>query len=752
MTDRSKWWTSCLLALSFACLLAVGSARAADEEWSPASPRLASKWVDDVSPKDVHAEYPRPQLVRGSTSWKNLNGLWQYSIAPREAGQPSNFDGRILVPYPVESALSGVKKRVGPEKCLWYHRSFEVPGTWRGDRVILRFEAIDWLAQVWVNGEKAGKHKGGYDAFSFDITDMLDESGPQEVVVKVWDPSDAGNQPRGKQVRHPGGIMYTPSTGIWRTAWLESVPASHIQDLDIRTDLAGGTATVTAACAGDDGATVVATALEEGEEVATAEGEPGEALQLSIDDPRAWGPEDPFLYDLRVVLKRDGETIDRVESYFGMRDVSLGKGPNGKTRLMLNGEVCFMTGMLDQGFWPSGLYTAPTDEALRYDIEVTRKLGFNMLRKHVKVEPKRWYYWCDKLGVLVWQDMASGDNATEEAKEQFQRELREMVQEYDNHPSIVTWVIFNEAWGQHDTGRLTKLVKDWDPTRLIDSASGWDDRGTGDVKDIHSYPGPGATSPEEDRAAVVGEYGGLGLPIQGHTWQEKENWGYKGFETREALTEAMVSKLRQVRMNAAQPGLSAAVYTQVSDVETECNGVMTYDRDIIKPDVQKLARANRALGDPLPTRKDLLPTSQQEPQTWRFTTDKPDEGWTEPDFDADGWKKGEAGFGTEATPGAVVGTRWDSSDIWVRRTFTLDEEPPDTVSLVMHHDEDAKVYINGTLAAEEDGYTTAYQVYRINQEGVDALRQGQNTIAIHCHQTGGGQYIDAGLISVQEAE
>ena len=745
---RTREWIG-LLAVFFAVVAGCSSIRAG-EGWSPASPRLASRWAEDVSPQNAHDEYPRPQMVRDD--WKNLNGLWQYSIRPRDNGEPSQFDGRILVPFPVESALSGVKERVGPDNCLWYQRSFDVPSAWRGERIVLHFEAVDWRTTMWVNGEKVGTHEGGFDAFSFDITDYLKDSGPQEVIVRVWDPSDAGNQPRGKQVRNPEGIWYTPSTGIWRTAWLEPVPETHIGDLDISTDLAEGTVSVTANCPGADEATVSATALEDGDEVANAEGEPGEALTLSIDDARAWNPENPFLYDLEVTLKRDDDIIDSVDSYFGMRDVSLGKGPNGRTRLMLNGKPVFQTGMLDQGFWPAGLYTAPTDEALRYDIEVTKKLGFNMLRKHVKVEPKRWYYWCDKMGVLVWQDMPSGDNEGEEAREQFQQELHEMVREYDNHPSIITWVPFNEGWGQHDTGRLTDLVRQWDPTRLVNSASGWHDRGTGDMKDIHAYPGPDAPQPEEDRAAVLGEFGGLGLPLEGHTWQDQENWGYEGYENKQALTDAMMEQFEEVRVLAANPGLSASVYTQVSDVETECNGVLTYDREVIKPDVERLRSINRRLRGPLPSVSVLLPTSQQEAQTWRYTTERPAEGWQKADFDDSGWKKGKGGFGSEGTPGAALGTTWDSSDIWLRRTFTLEEEPPESLSLRMHHDEDAQVYINGVLAAEASDYTTSYQMFPVGSEAVESLDEGENTIAVHCHQTEGGQFIDVGLMQIKEAQ
>jgi hypothetical protein len=420
---------------------------------------------------------------------------------------------------------------------------------------------------------------------------------------------------------------------------------------------------------------------------------------------------------------------------------------------MLNGNFHFQHGPLDQGFWPDGLYTAPSDEALRYDIEVTKKLGFNMARKHVKVEPDRWYYWCDKLGLLVWQDMPSGDKfiggndpdikRTPESTAQFEREWSAIIRSLINHPSIVMWVPFNEGWGQFDTARIADFTRKLDPTRLVDSASGWTDRGDGDVHDIHVYPGPGMPKLEEKRAAVLGEYGGLGLPVRGHTWQDEKNWGYRTFETSEALTDAYVLLTRQLHPLIGK-GLSAAVYTQTTDVEIEVNGLMTYDRAKIKMEADRITAANRRLFQPPPIIKTVIPTSQQEVQTWRYTTDKPADDWFDPKFDDSGWKSGPGGFGTEGTPGTSVRTRWATPDIWIRRTVKLDSVPA-TPALLIHHDEDAETYINGKLVTQVKGYTTDYVALPLSASAAKALRAGDNTIAIHCHQTGGGQYIDVGL-------
>ena len=455
--------------------------------------------------------------------WKNLNGLWDYAIRSKDQVRPESFDGQILVPYPVESALSGVKKTVTPNDKLWYRLSFEVPGNWPKGKLLLHFGAVDFQAEVWVNGTKLGDHAGGYDPFSFDITNAVKSSGPQELIVAVTDPTDRSTQPRGKQVLKPGGIMYTAVTGIWQTVWLEPVPSAYIRGLTITPDIDNNKLTVVVDAQGDtSGLSFSADAKAFGFSATATSTQ--NTLTLTVNNPKLWSPDSPFLYDLTVRLLQNGKPVDSVQSYFGMRKIALGKDDQGIQRLMLNNKPLFQYGPLDQGWWPDGLYTAPTDAALKYDLEVLKKIGCNMLRKHVKVEPDRLYYWCDKLGLLVWQDMPSGDRGisgndpdiqrSPESAKQYELELIRMIDAFRNHPSIIMWVPFNEGWGQFDTPRIVKLIKDYDPSRLVNNASGWTDRKVGDVIDMHNYPGPGCPAIEDNRAAVLGEFGGLGLPTE----------------------------------------------------------------------------------------------------------------------------------------------------------------------------------------------------------------------------------------------
>ena len=765
LKKRSSNNTKRLSLMLCTILLFCSSIRA---EWQPAKGPLMTKWAKRVSPEKVHPEYPRPQMVR--KDWKNLNGLWDYAIVSKDSRQPDTFDGKILVPFPVESALSGVMKPVGEENRLWYRRTLEIPKKWSNQQVLLHFGAVDWDTTVWVNGTKVGTHRGGYDPFTFDVTDALKDAGSHEVVLSVWDPTNAGYQPRGKQVKKPGGIWYTAVTGIWQTVWLEPVPEAYIRSIKITPDLDENCVWVEADAAGvKPGTTVVANAnlkLESTPDsqprMMRAHGAPGKRFKVNIPGhPRIklWSPESPVLHDIELRLYADGKERDRVDSYFGMRKIEVKKDKSSINRLFLNNKPLFQFGPLDQGWWPDGLYTAPTDAALRYDIEVLKKLGCNMLRKHVKIEPARLYYWCDKLGLMVWQDMPSGDKyiggrdpdiqRSPESARQFEAELTAMINTFYNHPSIIMWVPYNEGWGQWDTPRIVDLIKKLDPNRLVNNASGWTDRGVGDVHDIHSYPGPAAPPTEENRAGVLGEFGGLGLPVKGHTWQDKKNWGYRSFKTREGLTEAYVSLIDNLR-SLIGDGLSAAVYTQTTDVEIEVNGLMTYDRAMIKMNTKKAAAANNRLYLPPPVLKTIVPTSQKEPQIWRYTTSEPADGWQKPGFDDSAWPKGPGGFGTKGTPGTIVRTEWVNSDIWVRRTFKLEDTKLSRPQLSIHHDEDAEVYINGKLVAKLQGYTSSYVRATLNKNAQRALKVGTNCIAIHCHQTTGGQYIDAGLVDVIE--
>jgi hypothetical protein len=676
-------------------------------------------------------------------NWVNLNGLWDYAIQDREAERPANWDGKILVPFAAESALSGVMQPVKPEQRLWYRRSFDAPGGKSGGRVLLHFGAVDWDTTVWVNGTQVGTHRGGYDPFTFDITEQLKRSG-NEVVLSVWDPTNTGYQPRGKQVLKPGGIMYTAVTGIWQTVWLESVPAAYIQSLKIVPDIDRGVVSVTVRA--NEAASVRLSAVDGDQAVATQAGRAGQVVELRIDNAKLWSPDSPHLYDLTVELMQDGKTVDSVDSYFGMRKTHVAKDADGVNRLMLNNEVLFQYGPLDQGWWPDGLYTPASDEAMKYDIVMTKKFGMNMARKHVKVESARWYYWCDQLGLLVWQDMPAGDSPrSDESKANFRAELKAMIDMLQNAPSIVMWVPFNEGWGQYDTPEIVQWISSYDPSRPVNEASGWHDRGSGDVSDSHSYPGPGMRPVEADRVVVLGEFGGLGMPVSGHSWQAEKNWGYVSYQTAEELTDAYVNLLARMRPLIGR-GLSAAVYTQTSDVEIEVNGLLTYDRDVVKMDLERIAAAASKLYLPPPIVKTLVPTSQNQPQTWRYALEEPGREWVQPGFDDAGWMSGPGGFGTQGTPGTSVRTVWSTSDIWIRRTFELDEIPSQgDISLTVHHDEDAEIYINGQRVQQLSRYTTAYVSVPLDAEAVQALKKGRNVIAIHCHQTQGGQYIDAGL-------
>jgi len=707
------------------------------------------------------AAYPRPLMVR--PEWQSLNGPWEFALAPADQPRPEEFPDSILVPFPVESKLSGVTRRVAPTERAWYRRAFDVPGDWQGREILLHFGAVDWHAEVWVNGQRLGEHRGGYDPFSFDITFALNDLGGQELVVAVSDPTDAGTQPRGKQVQQPNGIWYTPSTGIWQTVWIEPVPpAGRIDALRITPDVDRGILRVAIDPELAGAGAKLDVRVHDGEGAAIARARGTTSVELELDRPHLWSPGDPFLYDLEIELHQgagggaESAPVDRVSSYCGFRKIEVRPDAAGRPRILLNGEPLFQLGLLDQGFWPGGLYTAPTDEALSYDVEVTRRLGFNMIRKHVKVEPARWYTHCDRLGLLVWQDMPSGDGyiggadpdllRTAESAAQYELELERIIDSLSNHPSIVMWVPFNEGWGQFDTGRIAERVKAQDPTRLVDSASGWTDRGVGDVRDVHAYPGPGMGSVEPVRAQVLGEFGGLGMPLAGHTWQAEKNWGYRSFTDRERLTDAYVKLIEELRFLIPE-GLSAAVYTQTTDVEIEVNGVMTYDREIIKLDPERVLAANRSVHRPPPRVETLLADARSGPALWRFSTLRPAEGWEQPGFDDSGWSEGPAGFGRDGTPGAVVRTDWHTGDIWMRREFELPRRPdPDGLRLSIHHDEDADVYLNGAPAARLAGYTTGY--VRVPLEAGASPRAGRNTLAIHCRQTGGGQYLDAGLVSV----
>lgn len=582
-------------------------------QWKPVEGRIRTQWSEQVNPDNVLPEYPRPIMER--TEWKNLNGLWDYAIIEKGKHTPSVFDGKILVPFAVESSLSGVAKTVGAEKELVYRRSFEVPSSWKGKKVLLHFGAVDWKTDVWVNDVKVGSHTGGFTPFSFDITEAL-QGKNNTLIVKVWDPTDKGYQPRGKQVSRPEGIWYTPVTGIWQTVWLESVSESYIQDLRITPDIDNSLLSLKALVKDATSKDLVEVKVFDGQQlVAQGKSINRECVQVAMpENTKLWSPESPFLYTLKVSLKQNGKLVDEVSSYAAMRKYSSKRDANGIVRLELNNKPLFQFGPLDQGWWPDGLYTAPTDEALLYDIQKTKDFGFNMIRKHIKVEPARWYTYCDKLGIIVWQDMPSGDRNPEwqnrkyfegtemkrsaESEACYRKEWKEIMDALYSYPCIGTWIPFNEAWGQFKTPEIVEWTKQYDSTRLVNPASGGNHYTCGDMLDLHNYPAPELYLYDAQRATVLGEYGGIGWVVQGHIWEPDRNWGYIQFNSSKEVTDEYV-KYAEKLYDLIPRGFSAAVYTQTTDVEVEVNGLMTYDRKVIKLDEKRVREINRKLCESL---------------------------------------------------------------------------------------------------------------------------------------------------------
>ncbi|MGN6601952.1 MAG: glycoside hydrolase family 2 protein [Ginsengibacter sp.] len=736
------------LLLSFLCLASILLA----QKWQPKKAPLMTRFSADVNPNKVLPEYPRPQMVRNK--WLNLNGLWQYQPADSESASlpDGNLSSMILVPFPVESALSGVMEH---HERIWYKRDFEVPKDWKSERVLLHFGAVDFESEVFINGKSVGVHKGGYDPFSFDITDKLRRKGQQQIIVRVFDPTDKGGFPRGKQSLQPHGIMYTPTTGIWQTVWLEAVPQKYITDYKILPDIDHSLLKVIVKT--NDGIDGLASirVMDGKKPVATRLGKVNDEILINIPHEKLWSPEHPFLYDLLITLKKGKQDIDSVSGYFGMRKISI-ENENGYKKMFLNNKFLFEIGPLDQGFWPDGIYTAPTDLAIKNDLETMKRMGFNMVRKHIKVEPYRWYYWADKLGLLVWQDMPSANSYTRNTPPvdtvEYASELKRMVETHWNEPCIIMWDIFNEAQGQHNTVGLVDMVKALDSTRLVNQASGGGFFDAGDVKDIHSYPAPACPS-STTQALACGEYGGIGYAIENHTWNK--GWGYLMIQDQREYDSLYKQFSNDLRVFKTMNGLSAAVYTQITDVETELNGLMTYDRAILKGKLSSIRQSNLDAIQKKLFLHSVLPTSEIEGRQWKYTFDKPANGyWYTKKFDDSNWEKGEAGFGTKETPGAVVRTVWDTKDIWLRQEFSgenFSKVNRSKLVLYLHHDDDCEVYINGVMAAEIKGHTSGYTMIPLSEDAKNALQShDKNVIAIHCHQRKGGQYIDAGISVMSE--
>ena len=733
-------------------------------DWKPVGDKIKTRWAQKVTPDNAWREYPRPQMVR--EDWQNLNGLWDYTVRQRSAPEnntaPETWVGKILVPYCIESSLSGVGRILQPNEELWYQRTFDVSK--KNSRKLLHFEAVDYQCEVWINGQRVGTHKGGNTPFSFDVTKAVTE-GENTVRLKVIDET-ADYQLRGKQVRRPGGIYYTRVSGIWQTVWLESVPRTYVKSLRINSDATKGIIDVKTEIDGDADVvpSVKISASFEGREVGSVTGSV-KGTRLTVKAPQLWSPDKPNLYDLKVELILRGQTIDTVESYVGIRSVGKHLDAGGNWRFTLNGKEIFHLGPLDQGWFPDGLLTPASDEAMVFDIDYLKAAGFNCIRNHIKVRPRRYYAYCDRVGMMIWQDQVSGTphpkwtrlqpnpkdkDWPDEAHEQFMYELKEMIDYLYNAPSIVSWVPFNEAWGQHRTLEVGKWTMAYDPSRLVNVASGGNFWPVGDVVDHHSYPHPHFPvydSRFKEYLKVVGEFGGHGFVVdKKNLWNPgAKNWGYGGLpkSKEELLGRYRESIQRMIRLK--QAGVAGGIYTQTTDVEAEVNGLMTYDREVQKFPAEELRRLHEKLYAAKLLGKPALPVAAQNKVPVRYTTTEPVDDWMKPGFDDHKWKQGAAGLGAPGTPNANIKTIWNTPRVWIRTSFDYD---PIKGKLLLNvfWDENPTIYVNGVVAAKLVGYTTHYELKKISDAAQASLKKGKNTLAIYCQNALGGQYVDVSLV------
>lgn len=719
----------------FSCFFSLIVCASYAQNYQPATPRLITQWGQAVTPANVWQQYPRPQLVRDK--WQNLNGLWNYSILQKGAVKPCRYDGKILVPFGVESALSGVGKPLLPGQELWYNRSFSIPETWKGKDVLLHFDAVDWETRVWVNGKPAGSHKGGSDPFCFNITSYLKSKGAQELVVAVWDPTDTEMQARGKQALNPKGIWYTAVSGIWQTVWLEPVSKAHIEDVYTVPDI--DNSKVRFNIKGKDLTALYQMNLvikDKGRVIKDTTVPFQGTLALTIPEAKLWTPESPQLYHTDITVKKNGKITDQFSTYFAMRKIGLMKDENGYMRLALNNKPVFHLGTLDQGWWPDGLLTPPSEEAMMYDMVKLREMGFNTIRKHIKVEPSRYYYMADSIGLLLWQDMPSGflwpnhpSHVKHEDKEdwvrpaasavQFEKEWKAIMDHLRFFPSIVMWVPFNEGWGQYDTRRITAWTRNYDPSRLVNSPSGWTDRGVGDVLDVHQYPGPGMGVAElnKGRAMVLGEFGGLGLVVKDHIWNpDNRNWGYKTYTQDSVLVREYTELMHNLALMVKR-GLSAAIYTQTTDVEGEVNGLITYDRKVVKIPEDLLRHLHRPVYDEPGGRIFFINQKSETDRPVIFSS------LQQPPAD---WLTAPVKFQKSRQPVLLK----KAGNVYAYQDADL-AKIPDGLGLKLYASGDVKIYINGALVWSEDQVRIKRHYDDINLSAyTHLLKQRNNRVAV----------------------
>ena len=751
-----------LIIVTFLLLLNSGNTISA-QGWQKKTAPIMTPWSETIDTLNVLGEYPRPQFVRAD--WMNLNGVWDYKrsegMGLYRPGQ--KFTQRILVPFPIESALSGIMDSTFEDhtKALLYRRYFTIPETMSGKNILLRFGAVDWQAEVYINGKLVGSHKGGYDPFYFDITSYLKASGPQEIQVQVFDPGSFGGQPHGKQQNRPGGIWYTTSSGIWQTVWLEPVTKTYIYDYKVTPDVDKSLVRVKVSAKGVlTNTQAVIRVYDAGNLIATQVATVGTEVSIPISNAKLWSPESPFLYHLEFDLNNGEVLMDHATSYFGMRKIGLGK-INGTPCILLNDKPYFQFGLLDQGWWPDGLYTAPSDKAMLFDLIKTKELGMNMTRKHIKVEPDRWYYHCDTMGLLVWQDIPCAEsggtlgNITWQ-KNNFYREMKNIINSLENHPSIISWIPYNEAWGQdsYTDSHTIKGVDEAlsaDTTRLINPASGFTNFELGDIVDRHYYPNPGIwQNLPKHRAAVCGEYGGITLVEDGHIWKGS-GIEYTSVSDGEELTTRFIEYANDVKSLQGN-GLWAAVYTEITDVEEELNGLISYDRKIEKLNKSQIQRIKAVVKNS--TTKMLIPiipTALNEVACeWKYTLNTYS-NWYKEGYDDASWSVGNAGFGQGNPPESSIRTPWSTPTIYLRKSFpvgNLSGEEINALKFIVYYDEGCSIYINGVLATNTTGFIAKYKTLEINAAAKAAVKMnGDNLIAVKCSQTGGGQYIDVGLMT-----
>lgn len=741
------------------------------QDWQMKQARIMTPWAEKVDPNKVLDDYPRPQMVRDN--WYNLNGIWDFAkVEAMNYNTTQPYQTKILVPFPMESAISGVmdtNHEQNKGKIFAYRRKFTIPQNMKKDEILLHFGAVDWKCEIYVNGIKVGSHTGGFDPFYFNITSALKPGKKeQEICVFVQDYQEFGGYPHGKQKIGEKVIWYTPVTGIWQTVWLEAVPKVNIEKLVIRPDIDTETININVLSENVGVRTKANIKVYDGDKLISTTNNIAVGSEVAIPVPsmKLWSPESPFLYDLKIELVENGKIVDHVDSYFGMRKISV-EYFNGHPTMFLNNKHYFHYGVLDQGYWPDGIYTAPTDEALKFDLEKIKDFRMNMSRKHIKVEPARWYYHCDKMGVLVWQDIPNpgfGENGKIigediDLRDNFHDEMVRIMKSLENHPSIVVWTVYNESWGQPNeatTRKSVELATKTDPYRLINGASGWNDYEFSDIKDTHWYPQPNVLpNPVNKRASVCGEYGGITLLMDGHRWIGGSDMKYTQVYSSKELKDRFIDFTKQI-LGLQADGLCAAVYTQITDVEDEENGLITYDRKVVKVNEQQLAEISKAIQANIThTSIPVASVSKQgnEVKKWRYiTTDNEitSDSWKETSFSDKAWKEGFAGFGNGSLQGASINTVWNTPYIYMRRWFdfqNLTSANIDDLRLEVFHDEDCEIYINGVLAADLKGFTNHYTFVEIRQQAKNAIKIGQpNLIAVKCKNTEGNQFVDLGFV------